>query len=87
MCLAGQDCDISVGSTCAIFKSTVIGILGDTDSRFRQLLRLVKLWAKAHDLNDATSGTLNSFALSLMVSCSPCAGTRTSSSTATAPAS
>ncbi|KAK9862262.1 hypothetical protein WJX84_008113 [Apatococcus fuscideae] len=63
----GQDCDISVGSTCAIFKSTVVGLLGDMDPRFRGLLRLVKLWSRAHNLNDATAGTFNSFALSLMV--------------------
>ena len=32
------------------------------------MVQLVKLWAGAHGMNDATAGTFNSFALTLMVS-------------------
>ena len=42
--------------------------LADIDPRFSSLVRLVKLWAGAHGMNDAASGTFNSFALTLMVS-------------------
>ncbi|KAL0048376.1 hypothetical protein WJX82_001914 [Trebouxia sp. C0006] len=63
----GLDCDISVASGASRFKSTVLRYLADIDSRFGSLVRLVKLWAGAHDMNDASAGTFNSFALTLMV--------------------
>ena len=64
---AGIDCDVSVASGGARFKSTVLRYLADIDDRFGSLVRLVKLWAGAHGMNDATAGTFNSFALTLMV--------------------
>ena len=63
----GLDCDISVASGAARFKSTVLRYLADIDNRFGSLVRLVKLWAGAHGMNDAAAGTFNSFALTLMV--------------------
>ena len=63
----GVECDISVASGAARFKSTVLRYLADIDSRFSSLVRLVKLWAGAHGMNDAAAGTFNSFALTLMV--------------------
>ncbi|DBA89170.1 hypothetical protein WJX77_005588 [Trebouxia sp. C0004] len=63
----GLDCDISVASGGARFKSTVLHHLAEIDSRFGSLVRLVKLWAGAHGMNDAAAGTFNSFALTLMV--------------------
>jgi DNA polymerase sigma len=30
-------------------------------------VRLVKLWARKHDINDSANGSLNSFALTLLV--------------------
>ena len=35
--------------------------------RFGALVRLVKLWARKHDINDSANGSLNSFALTLLV--------------------
>ena len=35
--------------------------------RFGALVRLVKLWARKHDINDSANGSLNSFAFTLMV--------------------
>ena len=67
LCYAGLECDISVASGAARFKSTVLRYLADIDSRFSALVRLVKLWAGAHGMNDAAAGTFNSFALTLMV--------------------
>lgn len=43
------------------------------DWRFGALVRLIKLWARHHDVNDSTNGTLNSFALTLLVGFSPVA--------------
>ena len=65
---AGVDCDVAVGSGGARFKSTVLRHLSTIDSRFPDLIRIVKLWAKAFHLNDAANGTFNTFALTLMVS-------------------
>jgi|EP00982_Pelagococcus_subviridis_P004473 poly(A) RNA polymerase len=40
--------------------------MANLDSRYRDLVFLVKMWAKNFDCNDATAGSFNSFALSLM---------------------
>lgn len=69
MCIAGLDCDMSIASTGARFKSTVLRYLCGIDWRFAALVRLVKLWAGTCGMNDATAGTFNSFALTLMVGC------------------
>lgn len=37
------------------------------DWRVGALVRLVKVWARSHNLNDASQGTFNSFALTLLV--------------------
>lgn len=60
---------MAVGSRGARFKSTVLRHLSQIDSRFPELTRLVKLWAQAYHMNDASNGTFNTFALTLMVSC------------------
>ena len=63
--VTGLRVDISVASD-GVFKSTCLGLLGDMQPLFRSLVRVVKAWARAHGLNDAASGTLNSFALSTL---------------------
>lgn len=37
------------------------------DSRVKPMVILVKKWAKTHGINDASQGTLSSYALTLMV--------------------
>ena len=37
------------------------------DMRFPMLITLLKCWAKAHDINDPTAGTMNSFAITLLI--------------------
>ncbi|KAF8060104.1 HESO1 [Scenedesmus sp. PABB004] len=44
-----------------------VRLLGSLDRRYAELYRLVKTWAAAHGLNDAASGTLNSWSLGLLV--------------------
>ena len=63
--VTGLRVDISVASD-GVFKSTVLGMLGDLQPLFRSLVRIVKAWARAHGFNDAATGTLNSFALSML---------------------
>ncbi|KAI5063866.1 hypothetical protein GOP47_0020536 [Adiantum capillus-veneris] len=60
-------CDVSVDNDTAIVKSRMLRWLCEVDSRCRDLIFLVKFWAKAHDINDPKLGTLNSFALCLLV--------------------
>jgi hypothetical protein len=64
---SGLDCDIAIGSCSAVFKSAVLGLLARYEWRLGALVRLVKLWARRRGINDASAGTLNSFALTLMV--------------------
>ena len=64
---AGVACDISIGSSNAIFKAKAFKALAGRERRFADMLRLVKAWAGLHGLNDAAEGTFNSFALGLMV--------------------
>ena len=58
---------MSVASAGVRFKSEVLRALAGMDARLPALVRLVKLWAGRHALNDAASGTFNSHALTLMV--------------------
>ncbi|CAK9135655.1 unnamed protein product [Ilex paraguariensis] len=60
-------CDISINNLVAQMKSKLLFWINEIDGRFRDIILLVKEWAKAHDINDSTSGTLNSYCLSLLV--------------------
>ena len=64
---AGIPCDMAVGSGGARFKSIVLKQLSLIDPRLPDMIRIVKQWAKAWNLNDASDGTFNTFALSMMV--------------------
>ena len=65
--VSGIPCDMAVGSGGARFKSTVLRHLSMVDQRFPDIMRIIKLWAKSYSLNDASQGTFNTFALTLMV--------------------
>uniref|UniRef100_A0A5B7AF62 Putative poly(A) RNA polymerase GLD2 n=1 Tax=Davidia involucrata TaxID=16924 RepID=A0A5B7AF62_DAVIN len=60
-------CDISINNLNGQMKSKLLFWINDIDRRFRDMVLLVKEWAKAHDINDPKSGTLNSYSLSLLV--------------------
>lgn len=60
-------CDISVDNGVAILKSRLLRWVSEMDPRCRDLVFLVKCWAKVHCINDPKTGTLNSFALCLLV--------------------
>ena len=61
----GVKCDVCVGND-GVYKSAVLGAMADLDSRYRDLVFLIKMWAKNFDCNDATAGSFNSYSLSLM---------------------
>ncbi|XP_023877233.2 protein HESO1 [Quercus suber] len=60
-------CDISIDNLKGQMKSKLFLWISEIDGRFRDMILLVKEWAKAHDINDPNSGTINSYSLSLLV--------------------
>eukprot|EP00249_Psilotum_nudum_P016998 c26099_g2_i2 orf=734-1474(+) len=64
---SGISCDLSIDNGVALLKSRLLRWISDMDPRCRSLIFLVKCWAKAHCINNAKLGTLNSFALCLLV--------------------
>ncbi|ESQ52661.1 hypothetical protein EUTSA_v10016564mg [Eutrema salsugineum] len=60
-------CDISIDNLEGLLKSRFLFWISEIDWRFRDLVLLVKEWAKAHDINNPKNGTFNSYSLSLLV--------------------
>ncbi|MCE5165701.1 Protein heso1 [Datura stramonium] len=60
-------CDISINNLSGQMKSKILYWINTIDGRFRDMVLLVKEWAKAHNINDSKTGTLNSYSLSLLV--------------------
>uniref|UniRef100_A0A7N2MFA7 Poly(A) RNA polymerase mitochondrial-like central palm domain-containing protein n=1 Tax=Quercus lobata TaxID=97700 RepID=A0A7N2MFA7_QUELO len=60
-------CDISIDNLKGQMKSKLFLWISEIDGRFRDMILLVKEWAKARDINDPINGTLNSYSLSLLV--------------------
>jgi hypothetical protein len=65
--MTGVEVDVAIDSIGAQFKSVAMGIVASMDWRVGALVRLIKLWARHHNLNDSSTGTFNSFALTLLV--------------------
>jgi hypothetical protein len=61
------ECDLSIQGPEGILKARVMAALATCDPTLPHLYRLIKVWASAHNINDASQGTLNSTALLLMV--------------------
>ncbi|KAM7492003.1 hypothetical protein LguiA_034924 [Lonicera macranthoides] len=60
-------CDISINNLSSQMKSKILFWINEIDGRFRDMVLLVKEWAKTHDINDSKAGSLNSYALSLLI--------------------
>ncbi|XP_030534566.1 protein HESO1 [Rhodamnia argentea] len=60
-------CDISIDNLHGYIKSKFLFWISEIDGRFRDMVLLVKEWAKCHDINNPKTGSFNSFALSLLV--------------------
>ncbi|GAV70323.1 hypothetical protein CFOL_v3_13821 [Cephalotus follicularis] len=60
-------CDLSVDNLPCQMKSKFLFWISEIDNRFRDMVLLVKEWAKAHDINNSKAGTFNSYSLSLLV--------------------
>ncbi|TQE07213.1 hypothetical protein C1H46_007266 [Malus baccata] len=69
-------CDISIDNLKCQVKSKLLLWISEMDTRFRDMVLLVKEWAKAHRINNPRAGTFNSYSLTLLVlfhfqTCSP----------------
>ncbi|XP_065872244.1 protein HESO1 [Euphorbia lathyris] len=60
-------CDISIDNLQGQMKSKFLFWINQIDGRFRDMVLLVKEWAKAHKINDPKCGTFNSYSLTLLV--------------------
>lgn len=60
-------CDISISNLSGQMKSKFLLWISVIDPRFRNMVLLVKEWAKAHNINNPKAGTLNSYSLCLLI--------------------
>ncbi|KAI7735076.1 hypothetical protein M8C21_004945 [Ambrosia artemisiifolia] len=60
-------CDISINNLSGQMKSKLLFWINEIDGRFRDMVLVVKEWAKAHGINDPKTGTFNSYSLSLLI--------------------
>ncbi|KAI3888222.1 hypothetical protein MKX03_029013 [Papaver bracteatum] len=65
--LQNISCDISMSNLLGQIKSKLFLWLNGIDARFRDMILLIKEWAKAQQINDPKNGTLNSYSLCLLV--------------------
>eukprot|EP00899_Mesostigma_viride_P000512 jgi/Mesvir1/10461/Mv22800-RA.1 len=63
----GLRCDVTIDNGAAVTKSLFVGQISRVDPRCRQLVYLVKRWAKAQEINNPAMGGINSYALILML--------------------
>uniref|UniRef100_A0ACD5WGS2 Uncharacterized protein n=1 Tax=Avena sativa TaxID=4498 RepID=A0ACD5WGS2_AVESA len=63
----GISCDLSVDNYPGRIKSKVFYWISTLDERFGDMVLLIKEWAKAQNINDPRTGTLNSYSLCLLV--------------------
>ncbi|MCL7029832.1 hypothetical protein MKW94_017716 [Papaver nudicaule] len=60
-------CDISISNYAGIIKSRFLDWVAKIDDRFRDMVLLVKEWAKFQGINSSRDGTFTSYALCLLV--------------------
>ncbi|KAI3992263.1 hypothetical protein MKX01_029984 [Papaver californicum] len=65
--LQNISCDISISNLLGQIKSKLFLWLTGIDARFRDMVLLIKEWAKSQEINDPKTGTLNSYSICLLV--------------------
>jgi DNA polymerase sigma len=65
--LYGISCDVSVDNHQGRVKSKIVQLITSFDERFTDMVLLIKEWAKAQNINDPKTGTMNSYSLCLLV--------------------
>ncbi|KAJ6892108.1 hypothetical protein NC651_025333 [Populus alba x Populus x berolinensis] len=64
---ASISCDVSIDNMQGLMKSKFLFWINEIDRRFRDMVLLVKEWAKTHNINNPKAGSMNSYSLSLLV--------------------
>ncbi|XP_022108227.1 poly(A) RNA polymerase gld-2 homolog B-like isoform X2 [Acanthaster planci] len=64
---SGLDCDININNSTGIRNTHLLQTYSKIDWRVAPLVILIKQWASAQGINDASQGTLSSYSLVLMV--------------------
>ncbi|XP_078179305.1 nucleotidyltransferase family protein isoform X2 [Carex rostrata] len=65
--LYGISCDVSVDNHQGRVKSKMLQLITSFDERFTDMVLLIKEWAKAQNINDPKTGTMNSYSLCMLV--------------------
>ncbi|KAM3960422.1 poly(A) RNA polymerase gld-2 homolog A [Aphomia sociella] len=63
----GLQVDLNCNNVVGLKNTTLLNNFSKMDWRVRPLVALAKLWARAHNINDARQRTLSSYSLTLMV--------------------
>jgi terminal uridylyltransferase len=63
----GINCDLSFGNHLGVKKAALIRYFCSLDPKVRELILVVKYWAKKRQINDPANYTLNSFVYTLLV--------------------
>lgn len=65
--ISGCECDLNVNNAVGIRNTHLINAYTKSDWRISPLMLMVKRWARAQDINDASKCTISSFSLVLML--------------------
>lgn len=60
-------CDISINNLTGQMKSKILYWISEIDDRYRDMVLLVKEWAKVYDINNSRNGSFNSYCLCLLI--------------------
>lgn len=61
------ECDLNINNSIGIRNTHLLSAYARSDPRVAPLVQFVKFWAKSQNINDASTGTISSYSLSLMV--------------------
>eukprot|EP00058_Branchiostoma_floridae_P024380 XP_002609870.1 hypothetical protein BRAFLDRAFT_90748 [Branchiostoma floridae] len=64
--VSGVECDVNINNLTGVRNTFLLQAYSRLDWRIRPLVFLVKLWAGAQGINDASQSTLSSYSLTLM---------------------
>jgi len=64
--VSGCECDLNINNSVGIRNTRLLRTYSNVDSRTRPLVMMLKRWAKARGINDASHGTLSSYSIVLM---------------------
>lgn len=65
--ISSIECDLNINNSIGIRNTHLLSAYARSDPRVAPLVQFVKFWAKSQNINDASTGTISSYSLSLMV--------------------